>query len=332
MNIGSIGYACHSGLGHLLKDFYDHGIIQKVLLVRHPNYPNHPEWYGREHSYDRGSYRRFLDGLDALLLFENAFLWDVVKYARIRGIKIILQPNYEYTPFPIPVKPDLVMCPSLLDQDYYKDDYQTCHLPTPVNLKANPWKHRQTARVFVHNAGHGGRGFRNGTEEILQSIPLIKSDIRLIIRGQPEEPRIRKLLKQCRTLTDPRVTVVSKEVATLEELWRDGDVSLDAQKYNGQSLPLQEAFASGMLVMSTDRYPMNTWLPVEPLIRPKMYVDDRIAVTFKRAVVTPDAIAEKVDSWYGKDISAFSLDGEQYGKDNCWEMMKPVYLKVLESV
>ena len=35
MRIGSIGYATYQGLGILLKDFYDNGIISDVITVNH---------------------------------------------------------------------------------------------------------------------------------------------------------------------------------------------------------------------------------------------------------------------------------------------------------
>ena len=45
-----------------------------------------------------------------------------------------------------------------------------------------------------------------------------------------------------------------------------GDVFLFPDKFNGLSLPLQEAYASGMAVMSTGRYPASQWLPNDPMI------------------------------------------------------------------
>lgn len=332
MIIGSIGYPCHSGLGHIMKDFYDHGMVNRIIRINHPRYPNFDDWYRSEDTFSRNDWRNFFKGMDILLLFENAFLWDVVRKAKNYGIKIVLQPNYEYTPFPIPVIPDLVLCPSLLDREYYEEKYNTDLLPTPVNTEANPWKFRREAKVFIHNAGHGGRGFRNGTEEVLDAMRFVKSPIKLIVRGQPQEPRIRSLFDKCKTLEDPRVTIVDREVASLKDLWSEGDVSVDAQKYNGQSLPLQEAYASGMLVMTTDRYPMNTWLPREPLIPVKQYVPDKIAVKFDRAIITPVAIAETIDKWYGKDIGAYSLEGEEYAKNNCWKAMEPKYIEVFDKL
>lgn len=110
MIVGSIGYDVHSGLGHLLKGFYDHHLIQKVLIIPHPRYERHPEWYTT--AFNRRTQAEFLRGLSTLLIFENAWYWDVVRAAKMKGIKIVVVPMYEWSPNPWPVPPDLIVCPS----------------------------------------------------------------------------------------------------------------------------------------------------------------------------------------------------------------------------
>jgi hypothetical protein len=61
---------------------------------------------------------------------------------------------FECTRFPFPYEPDLLLCPSLIEKDLYKDK-NTVFAQIPV--KEN-WKLRERAKVFVHNAGNGGLG------------------------------------------------------------------------------------------------------------------------------------------------------------------------------
>ena len=43
--IGSIVYATDQGLGYMAKDFYDHGLIDEVLVHPHTKRDNHFDWY-----------------------------------------------------------------------------------------------------------------------------------------------------------------------------------------------------------------------------------------------------------------------------------------------
>ena len=325
-----MGYAAHSGLGHLIRDFYRHDMLQRILVLPHPNYTNFPEWYPSQIRHTMDDHEAFLDNIDVLLLFENAFQWQVPKKAHRRGIPIALIPNYEYTPFPPRVHPDLFICASQLDIDYYSARWPTTFIPIPVNTDKIPWRKREQALVFVHNAGHGGHQHRNGTPELLKALEYVKSPISLIVRAQPEEQRMHTLLS--RGCDDKRVRVELKELPGEEDLWTTGDVYVAPEKYNGMSLPLQEAFAAGMLVMTTKRYPMTTWLPPGPMIPVSGFEKHRMAVTLDRAVIDPRSIAKVIDQWYGTDISAYSILGAEWAQNNSWDVLRPKYLQALASL
>lgn len=327
MNVGSIGYDCHSGLAHLLRAFHREGVVNRVLIVPHRHYRRHPEWYPDAFSIRTAD--QFLDGLDVLLLFENAWHWSVAKEAKEKGIRIILIPNYEYTPHPIPVEPDLVLCASLLDVDLYSERYKTAFLPIPA--EGGTWRKRTKAVEFIHNAGHGQHDYAKGTPEILEAMRLVKSPVRLLCRGQPGERRIRELFQKNRDM--PNVEFVLDDVPD-GELYARGDVFLYAEQYNGMSLPLQEAHAAGMLVMTTNRYPANTWLPNDPLIPVKGYRRYRVGsgyLEFDRAIIDPVDIAATIDTWYGQDISLLSMAGKQWAERCSWENLKPLYMETLKG-
>lgn len=303
--IGAVVLATEQGLGYLAKDFYNNGVIDKVFVWQHSTRTNHYEWYP-----DRVSNIDELLECDSILFFETAFDWKLILKAREKGVKTALMVMYECTPNPLPYSPDVILCPSKLDLDYYKEGREVV---VPIKVK---WKKREKAKVFIHNAGNGGLGGRNGTKELLEAMQYVKSPIKLIVRSQ----------KPIQEYNDPRIEY---RIGTFDNIWEEGDVFVFPEKFNGLSLPLQEAFASGMLVMAGDRYPINTWLPKEPLIPVNHYTKEKIAVDFDCASYDPKQIAEIIDRWYNKDISEFSLKGKTFNKNNTWKVWKEKYLNLM---
>lgn len=312
--IGHIGYATQSGLGVLSRAFYRHGVVDRFLMIPHGRYTNHADWY--QEYYTRHNAEAFLAGLKALLVIENAFTaWNVVARAREQGIRVVLVPMYEWTPRSLPVRPDAVICPSALDVDYYRQ-YDPTLLTIPVDT---PWRERREARVYVHNAGHGGHGaggFRNGTSELVEAMQYVQSPLRLIVRGQPGSPQIEQLFERWDG-HDPRIEFRLGDFPD-EELYEEGDVFVFPEKFNGLSLPLQEAFAAGMLIMAGARFPMTEWLPRDPLIPVLRYERARIAVEFKKAVYEPWVIAKTMDAWYGREILGYSHAGKVWAEQHSW--------------
>lgn len=304
--IGAIVLATDQGLGYLARDFYNNGVIDICYVYQHSSRKNHHDWYDRT----VGSIDELIEKSDIILMFETPFDWSVIPRARARGVKTVLMPMYECTPYPLRYNPDMILTPSDLDQEYYPTG-KRINVPVPNETK---WKLRERAKTFVHNAGNGGLGGRNGTHELLDAMKYVKSPIKLIVRTQSME------LKS----DDPRVEIVGSSVP-FDELYTEGDVFIFPEKFNGLSLPIQEAFSSGMPIMCGDRFPMNTWLPKEILIPVKEYTKERLAVEFQCAQFEPKEIAQKIDDWYNKDISHLSLLGKKFKEENSWTKLKEKY-------
>lgn len=319
--IGSVVYATDQGLGYLAKDFYTHGVVDKVLIQRHTQRLNNWDWYDKKDRMD--SFDQLCDEVDVILFFETPFEWQYITRARSKGVKTVLMPMYECTTFPFIYQPDLIVAPSLLDFGFYrgKGVENIEYIPVPVESK---WKQRDVAKVFVHNAGNGGIGGRNGTGELITAMEYVTSPIKLIIRSQTPN-----LIP--RSHHDDRIDFRLGNVP-YNELYEEGDVFVFPEKFNGLSLPLQEAMASGMLVMTTDRFPNNKYLPTDPLIPVKEYTKERICVEFDAAVVDPVDIAATIDKWYGQTITDYSFAGKQYGIDNSWERLKPTYDRIFTNL
>lgn len=348
MRVGSFVYATDQGLGILAKSFYDHGIVTDVMVVRHGRHTTHDEWYPNAKQITDLRNREqqvammvFAASMDVMLFFETPFYWPVIEACRQANVPTALMPMFECMPERIPYQPDLFINPSHLDQQYYP---QGIHIPVPVEY---PWRKRERAEVFVHNAGHGGLKGRNGTLELMQALRFIKSDAKIIIRAQ--DPRALDYTTEARI---GQVEFVFKQVP-YETLFAEGDVFVFPEKFNGLSLPLQEARAAGMLVMCGARFPMTEWLPgyvrfanisndpileqrdVQLLIPVKGYHRERIGPPYNEydcAEFDPRDIAARIDEWYGQDISEYSLSGRAWVEAMSWNVLRPQYIQALETL
>ena len=311
MIIGSICYAAYTGLGIECKAFYDHGIIQEMLVIPHSHYPTE-DWYPNACK----TVDELIDKCDIIIAFETFFDWQIIKKAREKGKRTVLVTHYECTPNPPYYWPDALIAPSDIDYATYKEvGLPMARINIPVDME---WTERKEAKVFVHNAGHGGLLGRNSTLEVLHAMEYVKSPIKLIVRAQ----------NGGLSSDDPRVEIVNGSVP-YEDLWKEGDVFLLPEKFGGSFLPMQEAYASGLAVMASDRYPTSAWLPTELLIPVTGYEKRRIGMQFDSAILSPRMIAQRIDEWYGKDISKYSKMGKKWAKENSWENLTPKYMEFI---
>ena len=344
LKVGSTVYNVWQGLGVLARDFYNNGIVTHPAIITRDQLKSRPEqtgWYPSstpKYPINRIQSREIvnqwrLSGVKVALFFETPFDWGLINLCRASKIKTVLMPMYECMPERLPAVPDKIINPSELDQQYYPSGV---FIPVPVEY---PWRKREYAREFVHNAGHGGLKGRNGTAELVEAMRHVKSDVRLTLRVQ-ESSRQYWAGGKIRDANDHPVNLpanIDLKIGTFayEEIFADGDVFVFPERFNGLSLPLQEARAAGMLVMCGDRFPMNRWLPTEPLIPVKGYRRDKTGGpynTFDDAVIEPTAIAAKMDEWYGRDITAYSESGKEWAATMSWAALKPRYMEVLEGL
>ena len=332
MRVGCIGYATEQGLGRLAKSFYDAGVITDMMIFQHPNgRPTRKEWYPKgtpiltNRPFSWGVLEDFLEKIDVLLCFETPFDWTVLPRAHIKSVRTVLIPMYEWYLRNPPHQFQHFINPSLLDQDYFP---QGTFIPIPVDY---PWTQRTVAKRFLHNAGHIGSRYHKGTMEVLQAVKYLKTDLHLTIRSQ-ETDLLKRLVVQSE-VDRSRVTIEGGE-KPYQEMFDGFDVLVAPEKYNGLSLPLQEARAAGMCVLTTNRYPTNSWLP-EPLIPVKsnqMASVDGGHLEFNESIVDPEMVAECMDKLYSQDISQYSLEGRKWAEEHSWEVLKPRYMQFLESI
>ena len=335
MKVGSICYATEQGIGMLPKQFYDAGIINSVMIFRHGSRPTMKEWYPPDtielvgRPFNGPIVEEYLKSIDVLLIFECPFDWTVLTLCKKLGTKTVIVPMYECTPAQIPVQPDKWICPSLLDVEYFPGSE---FIPIPV--PPIEWQQRTTAKRFLHNGGHLGLRGHKGTLELLQAVEYVKSDLHLTVRSQDTIGLARILQQIPKVILDnPNLSIEPGGIA-YEDLFKGYDVLVAPERYNGLSLPLQEARAAGMLVMTSNRFPHNTWLPIEPLIPVASYSRQRVGGgynSYDEARIDPKSIAFTMDQWYGRDITDYSLSGKTYAEENSFPALKSRWLEALAS-
>lgn len=225
------------------------------------------------------------------------------------------------------MQPDLFMCPSPLDVEIVKDNFSNPYelVQFPVATDRLIWKKRTKAHHFVHSASHGGLEGRKGTQILLDAMPHVKSDIKLTIYAWKDEYRISD---------DPRIELKIVNFKNYWQLWREGDCLIYPQGANGICLPIVEAMASGMGVITTDIYPFNEYMPKPLLFKPMKAFRRRMSgalIEVEDYQINPKTLAEKIDEWANKDISKYSEYGKKWAKDNSWDALLPEYVNILEK-
>lgn len=332
IKIGLVARADNSGLGTLSYDLYRHLPIHKVLIAS-SQYPQYFERFDEAHRIisargipSKEECLEFIEDLDVLFCVETPYNWNIIEYARKKGVKTVLMVMYEWTPLKenMPAEFDLYLCPTKVDYDTLWGNKKL--IPMPVDRDKTVFNKRTTAKTFIFNNGHGGVGGRNSLQEYLQAIQFVKSDVKFIVRSQvPFEMPYK----------DTRIKVQLGEVSH-DELWSKGDIYVHAHKFDGLSLPLQEALAAGFPIMAVNREPYNEILPKELLFEPG--ATGRIRMTFRHVeavTIAPDVMAEKIDEiakMSDEEITKFSEKSNELADEFSWETLQPKYVEILEEL
>jgi glycosyltransferase involved in cell wall biosynthesis len=265
----------------------------------------HFEWYsGRKNTYRIDGFIKpneinpILDDIDVLLTFEIPYSYELIRIARARGVKTIIQNNWEFTDYLR--QSDLPLPDLLVNHSYWHLDEQKTRFPeiseycaTPVfiedydaiyrlNLKRNAEKFR-----FLHVAGRKTYEDRNGTQDLLKAMMLIPAeyDFELVIKAQNADIGI---------YADPRITVDRSSPVDEKELYRGFDAMIMPRRYGGACLPMTEALTSGLPVIMPDVDPNNKVLPKDWLVNANSMGPFYTRTSIELFSVDHNALAEKV--------------------------------------
>ncbi len=291
--LGLIARADNSGLGNMSWELARHIRFDQIQVV------------------SNGRYKRYLDRfynlVDRLTTDVTVAIETPYQSQFWHGRKVLI-PMYECSHPGFVKIADKVISVSLLDKKIYPD---STFLPWPIALDRIKYKKRGKLKTLIHNAGHGGLGGRNGTQELIEAMGLVKSSVKLVINSQvPFE------------VSNPNIEIRVQDLENYWEVWGEGDAFIFPEKFNGLSLPIQEAMAAGYPIISTNRFPFNAYLPKDILIPPAGFVTQQIARTFEAAVLRPQDIAETIDRLAGKNLGVYSEKMHWLSELYSWKKLK----------
>lgn len=330
MRIGMIVRAGNTGLGTLSWEYARHLEPTKTLIVTNGVEQTFPERYSqynprhaaRPFTLTQEDMEWITDDVDVVISFETFYEWRVIAVARKKNVKTVFLTMAELFPEKVPIMPSLFICPSPLDMDIVPDP--KVFLPVPLAIDRLLFKERTQAKVFVHSGSHGGMNDRKGTGLLLNAMKYVKSDIQLkIYSWQPFDT------------DDLRITINAVNFKNYWQLWREGDVLVYPQGANGICLPIVEAMACGLGVITTDQYPFNEYMPAELLFKPSGFQKMRFGSNLREVddpLMDPEVLAAKIDEIANTDITKVSREGRLYAEKNSWEVLLPKYKEVLENL
>lgn len=325
MNLGIVGWDVASGLGYYNQDLARHLGASKWLVPDHPIYPNVgnpplPICQRTSLTPDRKTLLQFLDGLDWLLFVETPYIDQLPELARRKGVKIAAIPMVEnYNPrYDWVARVDLMLpptryCACILEKAKREFGFQWRleRVPGAVDTARFAFRQRDKCQRFLFCNGHGGVAWRKGAKCIADAARLV-----------PEIPIL--VYSQSSKLPSMPANVEARfEASNPEDLYREGDVSIQPSRWEGLGLQLLEAQACGLPLVTTDGLPMNEYRPYR-LIPTQQGTLEMNGLPMAVFEAQPDRLAEIMRDLWQKDISQASQEARQFVEDHhSWQVVAP---------
>lgn len=312
--IGLIAFANNGGIGIQTKRLYEMLKPMKVMIVDSTGFSMNKQlnldWYPEGSMVTDGFPRNcdineWLDGVSTVICVENPYNFYLIHACRERGIKIIVQTNYEFCENVfaqhLPV-PDLFLMPSYWKLEEMKEMFpdKVVYLPPPIDPKEfhdvywsmtnRKFMQDYQRPSFLHIVGTLAFEDRNGTMDLLRAVQKCKGKFFLTIHSQHKLP-------DRYIIDDTRVKYRIKSFENIDDIYVGFDGLINPRRYGGLCLTTNEALMSGIPVMMTDISPNNQLLPKDWLTPVASKKD--IFVRSKLDCYTSDiwALAKKIDEW-----------------------------------
>ena len=286
---------------------------------------------------------QMLEDIDVLFTVEIPYGYELFALARARGVRTILQYNYEFLDYlrnPDLPLPDLLLAPSIWHfedvREFTEKHYAKLrYLQPPVDRKAIPFRQRTEANHFVHVAGHKTFMDRNGTEVVMGALQYIRSDIKVTVHCQSSE--LAQEITTKYTIPDNvDFELISTEIKEYTDIYNNPnyDVLLLPRRYGGLSLQLNEALSSGMPVIMPNVSPNNTILPPATLIN----VEDSVSIQTRTSIdcyeISPKVLATKIEQLHANKqlVTNLSTNADLIADRISWTNMLPKYQRIIEEI
>lgn len=359
MRIGMIVRSDHTGLGNQTRNLCYMLKPSKVLVINSTGFTKgnkqNNTWYEgfnafvtRQSFPTNGEVHSFLKNIDVLISCEMFYNPMFITEARKRGIKTVLQYNYEFfdnlnnKTFPWP---DVLIAPSMwhfaeinakVNQINKSTGSNIAHvqLPPPVyfqQFSVARSDNLNRSNKILHVAGKRAVHDRNGTYTLIEALKYTDKKFELVIKSQdgmdawadtqPIDYRVRF------DFTSP------KDEA---DLYKGFDFMVLPRKYGGLCLPMNEALCSGIPVIMTDVEPNHYLLPDDWLVKTRFEGSFMARTVINIDGAYPEDLARSIDRMLeleDGELSKLKSDAAEIGFDNfSYDNLRSKYEEVLNSV
>jgi hypothetical protein len=343
MRLGIIARSDNTGLGNQTMELVKMLNPDKILLINSQFFNNnkqHPEWYKdynviqtKKGMPKTNEIVSFLENIDVVISCETFYHLELVDLAKKKGIKTILQYNYElfgHLSNPEWTLPDVLLSPSIWNLDIVIEKFgsktKVMHLPPPTDHslfnEAREINLSKNHKRILHIAGKKAAKDRNGTESILEIMKHSKEDYELVIKSQTPLNLICK---------DPRVKIEIGDPDNRQNMYTGFDAMVLPRRYAGLCLPMNEALISALPVFMTDVSPNNHILPDKWLVEANKIGEFKTKSMVNIYNANPKKFAEVIDNYINNNnIELFKKQALEIGFNNfSVEVLKNKYLEII---
>jgi glycosyltransferase involved in cell wall biosynthesis len=345
VRLGIIARSDNTGLGNQTMELVKMLNPHKILLINSTPFNNneqHPEWYKGYNVLetangmpDTTEVLTFLDDLDVVISCETFYHLELVDLAKQKGIKTILQYNYElfgHLAHPEWTLPDVLIAPSTWNLDVIIKKFGTrskvIHLPPPTDSslfnEAKEINLSKDHKRILHIAGKKAAKDRNGTNSIFEMMRYYKGDYEIVIKSQTNLDYSTK---------DPRLKIEIGNPKNRQDMYKGFDAMVLPRRYAGLCLPMNEALMSGIPVFMTNISPNNAILPAEWLSESAMIDKFRGKSIVNVYDAYPRILAKTIDKYVLDNNKsniknrAYEIGIENFSVDN----LKQKYLNIINE-
>lgn len=331
-----------TGLGNQTRALVEMLNPQKILVIdssvfgkgqQYPSFYQHLNAYKNLGMIKPTDGIRFMRDVDVILSCETFYSPTLINDAKRLGVKTILQYNFEFfanhenDKLPLP---DVLVAPSLWRIEEAREKFgDITYLPPPTNefRFGHNMAHnlsRTGKRRFLHIVGNKAVHDRNGTDDLIAAIKMVKDDFELHIKTQNPLDI---------DTSDPRIIVDTSNPQDETQLYYDYDALILPRRYAGLCLPMNEALLSGLPVIMTDIDPNNKLLPSEWLVKAQKKGKFMAKTEIDVYASSLQDLAKRVKWLCNTDLGVEKQKAYAIGHENfSFQALKPQYEELLRNV
>ena len=345
MRLGIIARSDNTGLGNQTRELVNMLNPDKILLIDSTPFnknKQHPEWYEQYSCIRTDGFpsvqqiKIFLNDVDVVLSCETFYDQNFIRFANKRGVKTILQYNYElfgHLSNPELPLPTVLLSPSLWQietiQSMFGDRTKVIHLPPPTTpelfVSAKNNNTSKSHNRLLHIAGKKAAKDRNGTETVINMLKHSKADYELVIKSQSEI---------ITNVTDSRLKIEIGNPENREDLYNGFDAMVLPRRYAGLCLPMNESLLSGLPVFMTNVSPNNQILPQDWLVDSDSIGSIRTKVRINLFEANNVLLAQTIDKYMSiNDKTNYKQQAYELGFNNFSPtILKEKYLELIAQI